>query len=72
MYIPSSIETKKMIEAGSKKARDDITGPGQNPTIPQPTPNKPVPKTNFLSIWKVFFGKDMWIPNNDFSFSFKK
>ena len=41
MYIPSSIETKKMIEAGSKKARDDITGPGQNPTIPQPTPNKP-------------------------------
>tara|TARA_B100001029_G_C14657700_1_gene232741 strand:- start:31 stop:183 length:153 start_codon:yes stop_codon:yes gene_type:complete len=50
MYIPNSIETKKMIEAGSKKARDDITGPGQNPTIPQPTPNKPVPKTNFLSI----------------------
>ena len=44
MYTPRSIENIKIIDTGWKKTSEDIAGPGQMPTKPQPIPNKPVPK----------------------------
>ena len=44
------MDNTKNTEYVFNNARDDIAGPGQNPTIPHPMPNVPEPKIKFLSI----------------------
>jgi len=44
------MDNTKKTEQVFNKARDDIAGPGQNPTIPHPMPNVPEPTIKFLSI----------------------
>ena len=48
--------TKNIKVIGSNKAKDDIAGPGHNPTKPQPIPNREEPRRSFLFI-SFFFGK---------------
>ena len=44
------MDNTKNTEYVFNNARDDIAGPGQNPTMPHPTPNVPEPIIKFLSI----------------------
>ena len=42
------------IDKGFNKAKEEIAGPGQKPTAPQPTPKRVEPKINCESIFLIF------------------
>ena len=63
--------TKNIKVIGSNNAKDDMAGPGHNPTKPQPIPKREDPIISFLS--KSFFcGKFIFKSNKDLFLSFNK
>src|SRR5690554_3547964 len=62
--IPVTIDATKTTPLISPAPKATKAGPGQNPAIPQPTPNIILPTTSRLSIW-VLVGSFMLKPRND-------